>query len=147
MAKGTGNKPKYTTPEEMQEAIDSYFIECDGVIAETIDSKGNKTQTLNKWGEPVRIGFQWPTMRGLALALGFSRIETMDNYANKNAAYKDVVTRARTRVLERVEQAGFLRDSAQGATKYLAAHDAMYRQTKAEEPEKAPIKIEISVVK
>lgn len=142
-----GRKPMYDTAEQMQIAIDAYFDKCQGILTYITDAKDNEMPMLDKWGKPVYAGARQPTHTGLALALGFTKIESVDNYVNKNAAFKDAVLRARARVIESAEQRLFLRDSAQGAAKYLSAYEDRYKQTKAEEPERPPVKIEISVIK
>lgn len=59
-----GRPPRFSSPEEMQVAIDAYFAECD--------------QTKKPY-----------TVPGLALALGFSSRSSLFDYATRNAGHEE----------------------------------------------------------
>lgn len=67
-----GRPPYYDTPEDIQPAIDAYFVAC----------------------EMRREPF---TITGLALALGFSSRQSLDDAA-KRPGFSDVIKRAKLRV-------------------------------------------------
>lgn len=110
MARGTGNKPKYETPEEMQAVIDRYFEDCQGELLRNADD----SPLLNKFGDPVYIKVKPPTITGLALALGFTTRQSLLNYQAKRA-FVDTITRAKARVEAYAEGRLFDRDGARGA--------------------------------
>lgn len=105
-----GAPPKYKTPEEMQEKIDTYFAECKGEII--YDAYGNPM--IDKNGNVVREGSVPPTMTGLALALGFAtRKSLLDYQAKPDFVYP--VTRAKSMIERYTEQRLFDREGVQGA--------------------------------
>lgn len=101
---------KYKTVAELQEAIEVYFTACEGEILKD----GNGRPVLNKWGNPVIVGQKPPTVTGLALALGFARRQALLNYQGR-AAFKDTITRAKSRCEEYTESRLYDRDGAMGA--------------------------------
>lgn len=101
---------KYKTVAEMQEAVEAYFTACKGEILK--DENGSPV--LNKWGNPVIIGQKPPTVTGLALALGFAGRQALLNYQGR-AAFKDTITRAKSRCEEYTESRLYDRDGAMGA--------------------------------
>lgn len=105
-----GRKPFYNSPEEMQEVIDRYFAECEGVPL--MDSEG--TPIRNKYGKIIRDGRKPPTITGLALALGFASRQALLNYEAKDA-FHDTVTRAKSRVEQYTEERLFDKDGNAGA--------------------------------
>lgn len=106
----TGRKPRFSSPEEMQEKIDAYFEDCEG----TVLLDGNGDPVLTKFGEPVIMGAHPPTVTGLALALGFTSRQALLNYQAKRA-FVDTVTRAKSRIEEYAERRLYDRDGARGA--------------------------------
>jgi hypothetical protein len=68
--KGAGRPSKYSSPDEMQAAIDAYFEDADA-----------------------------PTMAGLALELGFQDRRSLSDYAEKDN-FLPVIKRARTKLEE-----------------------------------------------
>lgn len=105
-----GAKPKYKTPEAMQEVIDRYFKACEGELLR--DGEGELI--FDKWGHPITINEKPPTVTGLALALGFNTRQTLLNYQSK-PAFIDTVTRAKARCEEYAEQRLYDRDGQRGA--------------------------------
>lgn len=103
-------KPMYETPEEMQEAIDRYFEECQGKPLR--DDEGEIVR--DKFDEIVYTNARPPTVTGLALALGFTSRQALLNYQGKRA-YVDTVTRAKSRIEEYAEQRLYDRDGQRGA--------------------------------
>ena len=101
---------KYKTVAELQEAIEAYFTACEGEILKD----GNGSPVLNKWGNPVIVGQKPPTVTGLALALGFAGRQALLNYQGR-AAFKDTITRAKSRCEEYTESRLYDRDGAMGA--------------------------------
>lgn len=102
--------PFYKTPEEMQEVIDRYFIECQG--RPFLDDDGKPLR--DKFGEIVLMDAKPPTVTGLALALGFTSRQALLNYQAKKA-FVDTVTRAKSRVEQYTEERLFDRDGQRGA--------------------------------
>jgi hypothetical protein len=77
MAK-VGRPLKYETPEELQEAIDSYFEECSPEMVK--DKDGNIVR--DNQGRPV-FKMNPPTITGLALHLGFADRRSIYEYKEK----------------------------------------------------------------
>ena len=106
-----GRKPRYETAEEMQEAIDQYFKDCD---------TGKPRDNLTKKGEVVKLMEPIPyTIEGMAVALGFSSRKAFYRYKTKDPesdpdevpertnrlTFGDTIARARLRVkAHRIEQ-------------------------------------------
>lgn len=105
-----GSKPRYETPEQMQEMIDAYFASCEGKVL--TDAAG--TPMLNKYGMPIIYGDKPLTMAGLSRALGFTSRQTLLDYKAK-PEFTDTITRAKLRVEEYVESRLFDKDGAVGA--------------------------------
>ena len=101
---------KYKTVQDLQAAIDAYFLACEGKMLKDDDGK----PVLNKWGEPVMLGRKPPTVTGLALALGFAGRQALLNYQGR-AAFKDAVLRAKARCEEYAETRLFDKDGSNGA--------------------------------
>ena len=101
---------KYETVEELQAAIDAYFIECEGTPL--LDRKGNVV--TDKFGEPVIVGAHPPTVTGLALALGFTGRKQLLDYQGRKA-FCNAVTRAKARCEAYAEERLFDRNGTNGA--------------------------------
>ena len=129
-AKGNqiGSKPRYKTPEEMQEKIDAYFEECKGTLL--TDSDGNPI--IDRWGEPVYVNRKPPTITGLALALGFKTRRALLLYQAKKD-FQDVVLEAKSRVELYNEEMLYSRDGAKGAMFNLSRNFAGWQAEKDEE--------------
>ena len=103
-------KLSYKTAEEMQNVIDKYFLDCEGVPLRDDDG----SLVYDKFGQLILVGRKPPTVTGLALALGFNSRQTLLNYQARKT-FMDTVTRAKSRVEEYTEMRLFDRDGAMGA--------------------------------
>lgn len=108
--KAVGRPPKYKCKEEIEEKIEAYFKKCEGRVLE--DKNGDPI--LDKWGKPIIVDREVPTITGLALALGFSTRLSLLNYQGK-VEFMNTITRAKTRVEAYTEQRLFDRDGSNGA--------------------------------
>lgn len=111
MTKKLGRPPKYKNKEEIENLIEKYFDECEGVPF--LDDHGiplinNKGVIIYK-KEPKP-----PTVTGLALALGFTSRQGLLNYQGKKEFF-DTITRAKSYIEEYTERRLFDRDGVQGA--------------------------------
>ena len=113
--KEVGRPPMYNTKEEMQEKIDKYFEQCEGIYKK--DNEGNVL--TDKYGEPVVFNRKPLTITGLALALGFNSRQSLLNYQDKEE-FMDTITRAKARVEQYAEERLFDKDGANGAKFSLA---------------------------
>lgn len=93
-----GRPATYETPEELQQAVDSYFEYLKG---EYIDVK--ETQVID--GKEVdTIRREWTrfpenaTITGLVLHLGFVHRQSLTDYEKRNDEFSDIIKKARTRV-------------------------------------------------
>lgn len=94
----------------MQIKINEYFEQCKGEILKNDDGK----PVLNKYGEPVIINFETPTVAGLTYFLGFKSRDAFSEYA-KRQEFSDTITRARLWLEKYVESRLYDRDGARGA--------------------------------
>jgi hypothetical protein len=105
-----GRHPIINNPDELDVAINAYFKSLEGY---RYDSKGNILKDLE--GNPViEQFFHPPTMAGLGLALGISRM-TLIRYAEKDPIMCASVSRARQRIEQYAESRLYDRDGNQGA--------------------------------
>lgn len=99
-AKKTGRPPKYETPEEMQEAIDLYFLVCksnqreDATLLEGLPPE--QLEMIKEIEDVV------PTVSGLSYTLGMST-EALRNYQDKDM-FLATVKRAKQRIEMNLEQ-------------------------------------------
>lgn len=104
MEKNKGGRPlKYKTPEEMQERIDWYFEAVKGngnPEAPRADLTQNESFMLF-WNDTTDL---FPSITGLALALGFTTRDSLINYENRSDEFFDTVKRAKLRVENAIEQ-------------------------------------------
>lgn len=107
---GRGRKPKFTSPEQMQEKIDAYFEECKGKLL----TDQNGQITFNKYGDPVIVDSKPLTVTGLALALGFMSRRALLDYQAK-PAYQEIVEAAKLRIENYAEMRLFDKDGVNGA--------------------------------
>ena len=128
-----GSKPKYESPEQMQEKIDAYFEECEG----TLLTDHNGDPMLTKWGDPIYLNRRPPTITGLALALGFKTRLSLQHYKAKKA-FTDTVLVARSRVEKYWEERLDSRDGAHGAAFNLQRNFPGW-QVEAVEENKGPV--------
>jgi len=105
-----GMTPKYKTASEIEEKIEDYFKNCEGEILK--DADGNPV--LNKYGIPVIVNGEPPTVTGLALALGFNTRKSLIDYQGKEA-FVYAITRAKARIEKYTEQRLFDREGQRGA--------------------------------
>ena len=112
---GAGRPPFFSSVEEMQEAIDKYFEECDGEIVYDPDGLPMR----NKYGKIIRDGRRPYSVTGLALALGFNSRQALLNYQGKEE-FHDTILRAKSRVERYAEERLYDKDGANGAKFSLA---------------------------
>ncbi len=103
-------KPKYKTPEEMQERIEAYFEECKG--HPLLDEDGGAVR--DKFGYPIILDAKPLTVTGLALALGFTNRLALLNYQAK-PAFREIVERAKLKIENYAEMRLYDKDGANGA--------------------------------
>ena len=92
-AGGPGRPPKFESPEQMQEAIDKYFKQCDA-----------RTRTIvAKDGGLIEVPHPEPyTVSGLCLTLGIDRV-TLLNYS-KESHFFSTIKEAKIKVANDVER-------------------------------------------
>ena len=110
-----GRPPFYSSVEELQEAIDKYFEECDGDIVYGPEGLPMR----NKYGKIIRDGRRPYTVTGLALALGFTSRQALLNYQEKEE-FVDTILRAKSRVERYAEERLYDKDGSNGAKFSLA---------------------------
>ena len=116
----------------MQKRVDDYFEACKGRVFRDDDGK----ILLDKFGRPTIIDEHPPTITGLALALGFLSRESLLNY-QKRDGFKEIITVAKSRVEQYVEERLFDKDGAAGAKFSLAANFKGWSAAALEEESKA----------
>ena len=125
---GKTNKLKYQTAEEMSEAIERYFKDCEG---HTLTDKNGNT-VYDKHGNPVIVAHP-PTVTGLALALGFKTRQSLLNYQARTKAFNDIITVAKSRCEEYAESRLYDRDGVNGAKFSLINNFKGWREKPAED--------------
>lgn len=105
-----GRPPKYTNREEIEEKINAYFEDCDGHALLDDEEK----PICDKYGYPIYVDRHPPTVTGLALALGFECRLSLINYQGKKE-FREVITRAKSRIEAYTEERLFDKDGANGA--------------------------------
>ena len=137
-AKGNqyGKKPKYKTPEEIQEKIDAYFEECKGTLLE--DHNGDPI--IDRWGNPVYLDRKPPTVTGLALALGFKTRRALMLYQAKKE-FMDVILEAKSRIEMYNEEQLFSRDGSRGAQFSLQHNFQGWQEEKEDDKKGAAVNI------
>lgn len=112
MPENTGGRPPmYETKEEIEEKIDNYFRECEGIPFFDDDGKPWRTDKGHiVYEKPPKP----PTVTGLALALGFASRQALLNYQGREE-FHDTITRAKTRIEEYAEMRLFDRNGVNGA--------------------------------
>jgi hypothetical protein len=120
-----GRTPIYKTPEELQVAIDGYF---DSLIRKAPMRDGRGNLLSDKDGNILYEDiYSPPTMAGLGLALGISRM-TLLRYEDKDALMCEAVTRARARVEAYAESRLYDRDGSGGAQFSLSNNHEGWRK-------------------
>ena len=125
---GKTNKLKYQTAEEMSEAIERYFKDCEKHAL--TDKNGNTV--YDKHGNPVIVAHP-PTVTGLALALGFKTRQSLLNYQARTKAFNDIITVAKSRCEEYAESRLYGRDGVNGAKFSLMNNFKGWREKPAED--------------
>ena len=105
-------KLAYTSPEDMQAAVDAYFEDCEG--HEYID-EATGLPAKDKFGYPIIVGKKPLTVTGLALALGFNSRMSLLNYQNRNKKYNEIITRAKLKIENYAEMRLYDKDGSNGA--------------------------------
>ena len=105
-----GAPRKWKSVKAMQEAIDAYFVKCEG--KPLLDAHG--AQAVDKYGVPIILNAHPPTITGLALALGFTGRQALLDYQAR-PEFTDTVTRAKARCEAYAEERLYDRDGANGA--------------------------------
>ncbi|GAG80283.1 unnamed protein product, partial [marine sediment metagenome] len=87
-----GQGKKFKTPEDLQKAVDAYFVRCDSGLTETIYNKRN--------GKEVTINTPIPyTIEGLVNMLSISRNCLKDYKWGKGyEAYHHIIRNARNKI-------------------------------------------------
>ena len=118
----------FNTPEEMQEAIDKYFADCDRV---TYLTDGTGEIAHSDKGNPIVLKGPTPyTITGLTLALGFTSRFSLYDYCDRNnendvekqQKFAHIITRARQKCENYAETRLFDRDGSNGAKFWLASN-------------------------
>ena len=142
-SKNNGSKPKYTSADEITGLIDAYFKECEG--HHYVDpNTGNPV--YDKYGYPVIVGKKPPTVTGLALALGFTNRVSLLNYQAK-AEFREVITKAKSRIEQYTEERLFDKDGANGAKFSLQANFKGWKEEKADTSNSTGVNIIIDIPK
>ena len=105
-----GRPLKYKTVAELEAAVKDYFKKCKGEILKN----KNGAPRLNKFGEPIVLNAEPPTVTGLALHLGFTNRQSLLNYQGKKE-FLDTITRAKSFCESYAESRLFDREGARGA--------------------------------
>lgn len=131
-----GRPPKYTCKEEIEEKIEQYFQDCEGVFAR--DQNGDIIVT--KFGPVYEKSPRPYTVSGLALALGFNSRQSLLNYQGKKE-FRDTIERAKARIEQYTEERLFDRDGANGAKFSLQNNFKGWKDEKTVENTGAPVQI------
>lgn len=94
-----GRKPAYASPEELQVKITEYFEKSKPEFARTEEGD----LAFDKYGSPIILNYNFPTVCGLALHLGFVTRQALINYQAR-PLFVDVVSRAKLRIEQEYEQ-------------------------------------------
>lgn len=132
-------KLAYTSPEDMQAAVDAYFEDCEG--HEYIDA-ATGLPAKDKFGYPIIVGKKPLTVTGLALALGFNSRMSLLNYQNRNKKYNEIITRAKLKIENYAEMRLYDKDGSNGAKFNLQNNFRAWDADKAKDDDKG-LKINI----
>lgn len=135
----TGAPRKYKSVKQMQDAIDAYFKDCNGIPM--TDSDGCVMRDKN--GMPIILDAHPPTVTGLALALGFTSRQALINYQGR-PEFVDTVTRAKSRCEEYAESRLYDKDGANGA-KFSLGCNFGWREVTETKISTDPVKVVIDV--
>lgn len=128
------NRMKFKTPEEMQEAIDAYFKECEG--HPLLDDEGQPF--TDKYGNPFIVDRKPLTVTGLAIALGFTSRQALLNYQGR-PRFQKIVEAAKLRIENYAEMRLYDKEGANGAKFNLQNNFKLWDADKAgQDDKKAP---------
>lgn len=128
--------PIYKHKEEIIGLIDDYFKSCEGTPL--LDKHGDPV--FDKYGYPVILNQRPPTITGLALAIGFTSRQSLLNYQGR-AEFRDVITRAKSRVEQYTEERLFDKDGSNGARFSLQFNFKGWRDDKTVEQQAPQVRI------
>lgn len=111
-----GTKQKYTDPAVMLEKIYSYFEDCKGVPATTMDGD----YQLDQKGNVVMLGKHPPTPAGLALWLGFASFRSLRDYKERKE-FEETIEIALSLLEDYYQGRSVDREGARGA-EYMLTH-------------------------
>ena len=94
-----GRPPKFKTPEELEELIESYFNSC--IPEYEKDAEGKVLLTTK--GFPI-VKYNPYTITGLALALGFVSRQSIYDYEDRNDQFSYIIKKARLRCENYIEK-------------------------------------------
>ena len=100
-----GRPSRYKTPEDMEEAIDTYFESCVPILKRNNEG----TAIVNKAGFPV-YDLNPPTITGLAIHLGYESRQSIYDNEKKNDEFSYIIKRARLRCENYLEKHGLTGD-------------------------------------
>lgn len=125
-----GRHPTYSTLQELEERIESYFEHC---------KKGRRIKRYDKQEKCfVTETVELPqTIEGLAYHLGMTR-QSLLNYQNIDADFFDTITRAKERINVWKMETAWLGDVDPRVWQFDLKNNANYKD-KAEEEESKPI--------
>lgn len=133
-----GNKPTFSSPEQLQAEIDQYFDSCYGPL---IDWKKNQV-VYDKNGEVVRVQVEPFTVAGLAYHLGMPT-ETLDDITSglrddwettdEDKIYSSILKRAKQHIAMYSEKRLYDREGVIGAKFVLDHHFHVLGQKEAAE--------------
>ena len=128
------NRMKFKTPEEMQDAIDAYFKECEG--HPLLDDEGQPF--TDKYGNPFIVDRKPLTVTGLAIALGFTSRQALLNYQGRKK-FQAIVEAAKLRIENYAEMRLYDKDGCNGAKFNLQNNFRLWDADKAgQDDKKAP---------
>lgn len=84
-----GRPPFYSTPEELQAAIEAYFKKCDDHVSKVL----TKTGAIVDFPTPIRYN-----MAALNYELGYSSSGALADLANDKPEYSETIARARLKI-------------------------------------------------
>lgn len=85
-----GRPRHYETEEELQEAVEGYFVHIKGLKVSSVDANGNISEKWEREPEPA-------TITGMALFLGFESRQSVYDY-EKTGQFSYAIKRAMTRI-------------------------------------------------
>ena len=136
MGKKGEKHPIYKHKEEVIGLIDAYFESCEGKPL----TNANGEPLFDKYGYPIIIDKKPPTITGLALALGFTSRQSLLNYQGR-AEFRDIITRAKSRVEQYTEERLFDKDGSNGAKFSLQFNFKGWRDEKSDEQQVPSVNI------